>query len=318
MLGGAGYFQGSTVLVSGTAGSGKTSVAAHFALAACQRGERCLYLPFEEAPAQIVRNMRSIGLDLAPCVESGLLRFHASRSSLHGLELHLAVIHRLVHELAPQVVILDPVGNLAQAGTWHDATLMVTRLIDFLKSQGITALLTSLTSGGEALEETKMGISSLVDTWLLLRDVELGAERNRTMYVLKSRGMAHSNQLREFLITDRGIAVMDAHLGPDGVLTGSVRQAHEAREKAARLARQQEVEGRRRELDRKRDALEARIAALRKAFEVEEAELTRILQQEQAREEVRGEYGQRMADSRHADALAPSDGGARPRPGRRP
>ena len=177
--------------------------------------------------------MRSIGMDLEPWVKKGLLRFHAIRSTFHGLEMHLATFHKLIQEFQPQVVIFDPIGSLIQAGNRKDATAMLTRLIDFLKMQRITALLTNLTSGDEAPEKTDVDISSLVDTWLLLRDIELGGERNRAMYVLKSRGMAHSNQIREFLLTDRGIELQDVYLGPEGVLTGSARQAQEAREKAA-------------------------------------------------------------------------------------
>jgi circadian clock protein KaiC len=203
MLGG-GYYKGSTVLISGTAGSGKSSMAAHFVDAACGRKQRCLYFAFEESPQQIVRNMRSIGLDLEPCIKKGLLRFHATRSSVYGLEMHLVTCHKLIREFKPDVVVLDPIGNLTNAGTELDATAMLTRLMDYLKSEGITALWTSLTSGAE-LEKTDVGISSLVDTWLLLRDIELSGERNRAMYIVKSRGMAHSNQIREFLLTDHGI-----------------------------------------------------------------------------------------------------------------
>ncbi len=205
MLGGEGYFRGSTILVSGTAGSGKTSLAAHFASAACQRGEKCLYFSFEESPGQLLRNMRSIGIGLQPWVEQDLLHFHSSRAAMHGLEMHLATIHKLVRDFQPRVVIIDPVGSLTAVGTRRDADVMLTRLIDFLKMQEITAFLTSLTNGDDALEQTNVDISSLVDTWLLLRDLELGGERNRVINVLKSRGMAHSNQLREFLLTDHGV-----------------------------------------------------------------------------------------------------------------
>ena len=316
MLGGEGVYRGSTVLVSGTAGSGKTSVAAHFSQAACQRGERCLYLAFEESPGQIVRNMRSIGIDLEQWVRKGLLRFHAARSSLHGLEMHLATCHKLIQQLEPHVVIVDPINNLDQVGSRRDAMAMLTRLIDYLKVQGITALLTSINVAGEALEQTDVGISSLVDTWLLLRAVELGGERNRAMYVLKSRGMAHSNQLREFLLTDRGIELVDVYLGAEGVLTGSARQSQEAREKAAALRRQQEIDAKQRELDRKREALEARIVALRKEFEAEEAESNRLLHDERAREEVTRLDRERIGVRRQADAgPGPAGGSARSRKG---
>jgi len=301
MLGGKGYFRRSTVLVSGTAGSGKTSLAAHFAAAACQRGERSLYLSFEESPAQLLRNMRSIGIDLEPWVKKGLLRFHATRASIHGLEMHLTTIHKLVREFQPRVVIMDPISSLVAAGTRRGANVMLTRLIDFLKLQEITALLTNLTSGDEALEKTDVDISSLVDTWLLLRDLELGGERNRVMYVLKSRGMAHSNQMREFLLTNRGVELQDVYVGAEGVLTGSARQAQEAKEKTAALLRQQEVEGKQRERERKREALEARIAVMRKEFEAEDEEAKRIIGQEHTSQQVVEQDREKMGRSRKSD-----------------
>jgi circadian clock protein KaiC len=301
MLGGEGYFRGSTVLVSGTAGSGKTSLAAHFAAAACQRGERCLHLSFEESPGQLLRNMRSIGIDLEPWVKKGLLQFHASRASIHGLEMHLASIHKLVREFQPRVIIMDPIDSMVAAGTRRDATVMLTRLIDFLKIQEITALLTNLTSGDEAVEKTDVDISSLVDTWLLLRDLELGGERNRVMYVLKSRGMAHSNQMREFLLTNRGVELQDVYIGAEGVLTGSARQTQEAKEKTAALLRQQEVEGKQRERERKREALEARIAAMRKEFEAEDEEAKRIIGQEHTSQQVVEQDREEMGRSRKSD-----------------
>jgi circadian clock protein KaiC len=301
MLGGEGYFRGSTVLVSGTAGSGKTSLAAHFTAAACQRGERSLYLSFEESPAQLLRNMRSIGIDLEPWVKKGLLQFHATRPSIHGLEMHLASIHKLVREFQPRVVIMDPVGSMVAAGTRRDATVMLIRLIDFLKLQEITAILTNLTSGDEALEKTDVDISSLVDTWLLLRDLELDGERNRVMYVLKSRGMAHSNQMREFLLTNRGVELQDVYIGAEGVLTGSARQAQEAKEKTAALLRQQEVEGKQRERERKREALEARIVAMRKEFEAEDEEAKRIIGQEHTSQQLVEQDREKMGRSRKSD-----------------
>ena len=303
MLGGEGYFRGSTVLMSGTAGSGRTSIAAHFAAATCARGERCLYFAFEESPGQILRNMRSIGIDLEPWVEKGLLHFHASRAAIHGLEMHLATIHKLVREFQPRVVIMDPVGSLTSVGTRQDANVMLTRLIDFLKMQEITALLTSLTSMDEALEQTNVDVSTLVDTWLLLRDLELDGERNRVMYVLKSRGMAHSNQLREFLLTDQGVELQNVYLGAEGVLTGSARQTREATEKAARLLRHQEVEAKQRERVLKREAQEARIIALQKEFEAEEEVAKRDIDQEQSREETNRQDRDRMGISRQGDKV---------------
>jgi len=300
MLGGQGYYRGSTVLVSGTPGSGKSSLAAHFANAACQRGEICLYWSFEESPGQITRNMRSIGIDLEPWLQKGLLRFHSTRASLHGLEMHLAMFHKLVQQFAPSVVVVDPINGLGLVGSQKDSAAMLTRMIDFLKQQGITALLTNLASANQSQEATDVEVSSLVDTWLLLRDIEANGERNRALYVLKSRGMAHSNQIREFLMTDRGIDLIDAYVGAEGVLTGSSRKSQEAREKAAVLLRQQEIEIKQREIERKRAALEARILVLRKEFEVEEEEAKRIIGQEQLREDVLREDRVRMAEGRHS------------------
>ena len=306
MLGGKGYYRGSSVLVSGTAGTGKTSLAASFASAACQRGERCLYFAFEESPGQLIRNMRSIGIDLEKWVEKGLLRFHAIRSQQDGLEMHLARFHKLLREFEPDVVVFDPIGSFIQAGTRRDATAMVTRLIDMLKVRGTTAFMTNLTSGGESLESTEIDISSLIDTWILLRDVELGGERNRALNVLKSRGMAHSNQVREFVLSDRGIELSDVYIGASGVLTGSMRQAQEARERAETLARHQEIEALQRSLARKREALQDKIAALHRELRIEEDETERVIAQELGREDVLRKDREQMAKIRRADAAAAS------------
>jgi circadian clock protein KaiC len=301
MLGGQGVYRGSSLLISGTAGTGKTSLAAHFADASCRRGERCLYFAFEESESQLVRNMRAIGLDLAPWSKKSLLRFHATRPSAYGLEMHLSTLHKLVNEFQPQLVVVDPITTFIGAGTSVEAQSMLMRLIDFLKSQRITALFTSLTHGGNDLEGSQVGISSLIDTCLLLRDIELGGERNRGLYVLKSRGMAHSNQVREFLLTDHGVELKDVYVGPEGVLTGSMRLAQEAREEAATLHRQQEIERRQRELEHKRQALDAQIAAQRAQFEAEQDELMRLIAQEQAVTDRLREWREEMARSRKAD-----------------
>jgi circadian clock protein KaiC len=304
MLGGAGFYRGSTVLVSGTAGTGKTSLAAHFVDAACRRGERCIYFSFEESPGQLIRNMQSIGIDLAQWSKKNLLQFHSSRATLFGLEMHLAIIHKIVQDFEPQIVVLDPVGSLIQAGNLRDAHTMLIRLIDFLKQREVTGFLTNLTSGGEAIEKTDVEISSIVDTWLFVRDIELGGERNRAMYVLKSRGMAHSNQLREFILTPHGIDLLDVYVGPEGVLTGSSRLSQEAREKADALLRQQEAERSERERMRKREALEARITALRKEFELEEREAETSAVQEVSREKLIAANREAMSRSRRADQTA--------------
>jgi circadian clock protein KaiC len=303
MLSREGFYRGTTILVSGTAGTGKTSLAASFVDAACRRGERCLYFSFEESQDQLVRNMRSIGLNLEQWTKKKLLQFHSSRATFYGLEMHLAIIHKIVQEFQPRVVVLDPVGSLIQAGNRRDAHIMMIRLIDFLKQRQVTAFLTNLTSGGEALEKTDVEISSIVDTWLFMRDIELDGERNRALYVLKSRGMGHSNQLREFLLTPQGIDLLDVYVGPEGVLTGSSRLSQEAREKADARARRYEAERKGRDRMRKREALEARIAALRKEFEVEEAEAETSTLEYASREEVMAEGREAMSRSRQADLV---------------
>ncbi len=255
MLGG-GYYRGSSVLVSGTAGTGKTTLAASFAHETAKRGERLLYLAFEESPHQLARNMRSIGLDLDRYMSKGLLRMHASRPTFHGLEMHLVQIHKMVTEFRPAAVVIDPISNFSSSGSTSDAALMLLRLVDYLKAQQVTAFLTHLTSGGNAAEATDVGISSIIDTWLLLRDIELGGERNRGLYVLKSRGMKHSNQIREFVITPEGIQLLDVYVGPEGVLTGSMRAAQEAREQAAAIALREEIAAKQREVERLQATLE--------------------------------------------------------------
>ena len=313
MLGGEGFFRGTTILVSGTAGTGKTSLSASFVDAACRRGERCLYFSFEESQGQLIRNMRSIGLNLEQWSKKNLLQFHSSRAMFYGLEMHLAIIHKIVRDFQPKVVVLDPIGSLIRAGNQRDAHTMIIRLIDFLKQREVTAFLTNLTSGGEALERTDVEISSIVDTWLFMRDIELDGERNRALYVLKSRGMAHSNQLREFLLTPQGVDLLDVYVGPDGVLTGSSRLSQEAREKAAASARQQDAQRRDRDRRRKREALEARITALRKEFEVEEAEAETASEEDVSREAMIVDNREAMSRSRQADEIKDDVVARRPR-----
>jgi circadian clock protein KaiC len=304
MLGGAGYYRGSSVLVSGTSGTGKSSLAAHFADAACRRGERALYFAFEESPSQIMRNMRSIGIDLEPWVQKGLLQFQASRPTFTGLEMHLIKMHKAVNAFKPQVVVVDPLNSFIIGGNETEVKAMLMMLVDFLKMNRITGLFTSLTSSGYALEQSEVAISSLIDTWLLVRDIEIGGERNRGMYVLKSRGMAHSNQIREFLLTDHGVELRDMYVGASGVLTGSSRLAQEAEEQAGKLARLQEVERRQLNLERKRKALEAQIAAMRAEFEAQETETLNIIGQEQAQAAQLVQEREDMGLSRKVDASA--------------
>ena len=304
MLGGAGYYRGSSVLVSGTAGTGKTSLAAHFVEAACRRGERVVYFAFEESPSQIMRNMRSIGIDLEPWVKKGLLQFKASRPTFSGLEMHLTRMHKAVNAFKPRVVVVDPLNSFIIGGNETEVKAMLMRLVDFLKTNQITGLFTSLTAGGGALEQSEVAISSLIDTWLLVKDIEIGGERNRGMYILKSRGMAHSNQIREFLLTDHGVELRDVYVGESGVLTGSARLAQEAQEKAALIIRDQEVELRRVELERKHTTLEAQIAVLRAEFSVQEIASLKIIGQEKAEKAQLAQERVDMGLIRKADVTA--------------
>jgi circadian clock protein KaiC len=279
MLGGKGFFCGSSILLTGTAGTGKTIISSNFAHAAAQRGERVLYFSFEESPNQIIRNMHSIGLRLEPMVKRGLMKFHSARPSLCGLEMHLATMFKEIAAFQPHVVIVDPITSLMDLSTVSEGKGMVTRLIDYLKAAQTTSLFTSLTQGGHSLQQSEAGMSSLMDAWLLLQDFEGNGERNRVLYVLKARGMKHSNQIREFLISDHGIDVVDAYIGASGVLTGSARAAQNALEKAAVLSSQQEAAQLVREVERKRKALERQINDLRSDYEGEALELRRIAEQ---------------------------------------
>ncbi|MEI6044104.1 MAG: circadian clock protein KaiC [Chloroflexota bacterium] len=301
MLEGKGYYRGSTILVSGTAGTGKSSLAAFFADATCQRGERCLYLAFEESTQQIIRNMRSIDLNLEPWIHQQLLHFHPSRSTMYGLEMHLALIHKLIQDIQPTVVILDPITNFLTSTNSAEVRTMLTRLIDFLKIQKITAFFTSLNTGGSSLEHTEITISSLIDTWLVLRDIELNGERNRGLYIIKSRGMNHSNQIREFLLTHHGIELVDAYLGPAGVLTGSSRVAQEAQERLAELERQQTLVRKQLNLERKRRTLQAQIETLQAELEAESIEVQYLLEQKHQQEGHLAEERNEIARSRRAN-----------------
>jgi circadian clock protein KaiC len=309
MLGGAGFYRGSSVLVSGTAGTGKTSLAGHFAAAACGRGERVLYFAFEESPSQIQRNMSSVGIDLGPWVAQGLLQFHATRPTFTGLEMHLTTMHKAILQFQAQIVIVDPLNSFVSGVNEYEVKSMLMRLVDFLKMSQITGFFTSLTAGGTPLDRTDAAISSLIDTWLVLLAIETGGERNRALSVLKSRGMAHSNQTREFRLTGQGVELCDVYVGPGGVLTGSARLAQEAEEQAAQLARRQEIERSQRELDRRRATLETQIAALRAEFAVQEADSLALIERYQRLEVQLDQDRVDMAGSRKADAAPP---GGRP------
>ncbi len=286
MLGGRGFFRGSSILVSGTAGTGKTSIAATFADATCKRKERCLYFAFEESPQQIVRNMKSIGLKLQEHVDAGLLHFHASRPTIHGLEMHLVTIHKKITQIRPATVILDPITNLITAGLNSEVKAILIRLIDFLQGQQITVMFTALNLNNVINEQTDEGVSSLVDAWLTVRDIESNGERNRALYIMKSRGMKHSNQVREFMITDKGLDLLEVYLGEGGILVGSAREAQQLSEVAGVELRTHALTRKDREIDRKRKVLEAKIASLQEEFDSIQEELNRSYNEEDLRKQI--------------------------------
>ncbi len=307
MMSTGGVYRGSSILVSGTAGTGKSSLAASFADAACRRGERCLILAYEESESQIVRNMRSIGIDLRKWIDKGLLRIHASRPTSQGLELHLVTVHKLVRDFRPSALVMDPISNLVAVGSVSEAKAMFVRVIDFLKSSGVTALYTSLTSPEGALEKTEIGISSLIDTWMLLRQTELNGERNRILFLLKSRGMNHSNQVREFLLSEHGIEVRDAYLGPQGVLTGSARLAQEARDREEELRQSEENQQRVSQLESRRKTLEAQAEALKEELGAVAKNVSRIASEEERRQKRVVDDRKAMARSRRVNGALRSD-----------
>ena len=303
MLGGQGVYRGSSVLVTGAPGTGKSSIGAKFAETACRRGERTLIFAYEESPAQVRRNMRSIGIDLAPWENKGLLQIHSSRPTMLGLEQHLVMMHETVVAFRPRVVVVDPISNLTLANSQAEVKPTLMRLIDFLKQHQITSVFTSLTTGGTATsapEDSQLGVSSLMDTWLLLRNVEFNGERNRTLQVSKSRGMAHSNQVREFVLADAGIDLVDVYVGGDRVLTGTARVAQETQERATTGLRQEDHARKLRHLAARRKALEAQIAALKAEGEAEAAEVSFTIAQDTL---------QSRAEQQSTDAMAHLRGG---------
>ena len=298
MLGDKGVFRGSSVLVSGSPGTGKSSIGAKFAETTCRRGERALLFAYEESAAQIVRNMHSIGIDLEPWLKKGLLQIHASRPTLHGLEQHLVMMHDTVRAFRPSVVVVDPISNLTMEREQTELKPTLMRLIDFLKQEQITSLFTSLTTGGDAMtspEDSQVGVSSLMDAWLLLRNSEINGERNRTIYVLKARGMAHSNQVREFVLSAAGIELVDVYIGSDRVLTGTARVSQEAHERAAAELRAHNHERKLRQLASKQKAIEAQIADLQAEAESEAAEVNFTIAQETLQEKTTQQNADAMA-----------------------
>ena len=302
MLEGKGYYKGSSILVSGMAGTGKSTVAAHFVDATCASGHRCIYFAMEESPSQIIRNMRSIGIDLQKWGDNKLLQFSARRPSLFGLETHLAAMYRDVTDFEPAAVVIDPMSALLGGGAAGDVHTMVLRLVDFLKNRGITALFTNLGVAAGENATTEIQISSLMDTWMLLNNRESDGEHNRQLYLLKSRGMAHSNQVREFVMSSGGITLRPAYVGPEGVLTGSARLAQEAKDRATALAREQDMERRSRELEQKRREITAQIEILRTQLAGEEAEVALLNREGIAREDQLAIDRVAMEKSRQAGA----------------
>jgi circadian clock protein KaiC len=286
MLEGKGFYRGSSILVSGTPGTGKTSIASSFAHATCRGGKKCMYFAFEESPSQIIRNMRSIGMELQPWVDAGLLRYHASRPSLFGLESHLAMMFKMIQDFRPEVVVVDPISNLLSVSDEKNVQSMFTRLVDTLKGLQITALMTNLTHFGTE-EETQVGISSLMDTWILLRDLEADGERNRGLYVLKSRGMGHSNQIREFSLSNEGISLTEPYIGIGGVKTGSARFVQETIDMAEAKKEEDELEIMRMKLETKGKMIDAQVAVLQAEYESEKKEFDRIKEQKKQWKHVR-------------------------------
>ena len=309
MLGGKGFYKGSSVLVSGTAGTGKTSLAAYFANQACSEGKKCIYFAFEESPNQIIRNMRSINVDLEKHVKKGLLKFHASRPTLYGLEMHLVAIYKLIKNFKPEVVILDPITNLITVGSVSEVKSMLVRLIDFLQEEQVTVMFTALTLNNIVNEQTDEGVSSLVDAWLLVRDIEFNGERNRGMYIMKSRGMKHSNQIREFIITDNGLDLVEVYVGPEGILTGSAREAEKIKEETGVALQDYAIIAKDREVSRKRKVLEAKISSLQTEFESVEEELNKIYLQEELKKQVMEKTRQEITRIRKGEVDAKSRSG---------
>jgi circadian clock protein KaiC len=301
MLGGKGYYRWSSILVTGTPGTGKTSMAVTFTDAACRNRERCLYFALEESREQIFRNMRSIGIDLKGWATKGLLRVHSGRPTAAGLETHLLTILRLCQEHNPKVVVIDPISNLIEVGNPADVKAMLSRLIDYFRSQGITTLFTSLVTKGVDEDTSGVGISSIMDTWIQLEDIENSGEHNRGLFVLKSRGMAHSNQIREVLITDRGIQLLDVPVSSGVVRMGSARVAMEAREREEERQRREEADRKKRLFEQKRLLKEARIATIETEFNTEAEDLEKFLEEEKSRRKAVDETRRLLGRIRKAD-----------------
>jgi circadian clock protein KaiC len=300
MLEGQGYYRGSTILVAGAAGTGKTSLAATLVDSACQNNEKCLYFAFEESPPQIMRNMRSIGIDLQRWVDVGLLQFQASRPSMDGMEQHLLSMEKAIEEMQPSVVVVDPASNLDTVATQSEVRSMLVRLVDFLKNKGITTLFTSLMVNMNDLD-AQVGISSLMDTWILLRNRETNGEHNRVLNILKARGIAHSSQVRELRLSDNGIELLDVYVGPQGMLTGTARIVREALDKIEDAQQKEDIERLERNLERKRQKIAGQIAALQTELTEDEENLLLALSQQARHAQALQAVHNEIASSRQAD-----------------
>ncbi|SKA34443.1 circadian clock protein KaiC [Consotaella salsifontis] len=276
MLVGGGFHRGSSILVSGVAGSGKSSLSASFVHAAAARGERAIYFSFEEAPGQIVRNMSSIGLDFKPYVDSGLIRFISARPTFYSLEMHLALMLREVQKFDPQLVVLDPISAFMESGGQLEVQSMLLRMVDFLKTRGVSSMFTHLMHGQESGMATDVGLSSLMDGWILMLNREANGEFNRELYLLKARGMAHSNQVREFVMSSSGIRLLPPYLGETGALTGSARRFEEAKTRRAEVARLADVERNKAMIETRRRKAKAQIEALQAELDADDLELDMV------------------------------------------
>ncbi|WP_339035847.1 circadian clock protein KaiC [Bradyrhizobium symbiodeficiens] len=299
MLTGGGFYRGSSILLTGVAGSGKSSLACMMADAACQRGERALYLSFEESEAQTVRNMKSIGTDLGKWLKSGQMRYIAARPTFYSLEMHLAIMLREINRFKPQLVVLDPISAFTDSADIAEVQAMLLRIVDYLKSNGITAVFTHLASVEQA--QTDAGLSSIMDGWVLLLNREANGEFNRELYLLKARGISHSNQVREFVMSDSGIHLLEPYLGEDGALTGSARRNAEARARRAETERQAEVTRVQDHVTQRRRRALAQIETLNADIEADEAELKRLVTAEETYQQLSRESAAALARGRGLD-----------------
>lgn len=293
-----GFYRGSSILISGTAGTGKSSIAASFADETCKRNEKCLFFAFEESPQQIIRNMKSIGMNLQAHVDKGVLQFFATRPTAYGLEMHLVAIHKAIRKYKPRVVVLDPITNLITVASLSDVKAMLVRLLDFLQAEQITVMFTALSYSNNLKDQSDDAVSSMVDTWIQIKGIEDNGERNRGLFVIKARGMNHSNQIREFIISDKGLKLVDVYLGPDGILTGSAREAQVLQEQTGEMLYHHALSIKDREVLRKKKVLESKIESLRTEFESAEEELNKFYDEENIRKNSLSDNRSKMIDKR--------------------